>query len=73
MSTPAFTHGPVSNHPPRELELTPGDPTQTIHFKVAVGFNQVLAYVGSSGSSWPTRQELAEQAWSDDPRTGANT
>jgi hypothetical protein len=49
-----------------DLALTPGDPTQTIHFKVAVGFNQVLAYVGSS-ERFPTRRELAEQAVSDDP------
>jgi hypothetical protein len=50
-----------------DLALTPGDPTQTIHFKVAAGFNQVLAYVGSSGRDSPTRQQLAEQAASDDP------
>jgi hypothetical protein len=51
---------------PSDRAVTPGDPTRTIHFKVAVGFNQVLAYVGSP-ERYPTRQELAEQAVSDDP------
>jgi hypothetical protein len=50
-----------------DLALTPGDPTQTIHFKVAVGFNQVLAYVWSSVRAFPTRDELAKQAASNDP------
>jgi hypothetical protein len=49
------------------LAPTPGDPTQTIHFKVAVGFNQVLTYISGSLRAFPTRQELAEQARSDDP------
>jgi hypothetical protein len=50
-----------------DLALTPGDPTQTIHFKIAAAVNGVLAYVGSSGRGVATKQELAKQARSDDP------
>jgi hypothetical protein len=65
VNTPAFRRGPVSTAT-SDLALTPGDPTQTVHFKVALEFNQLLAYVGFSGR-YPTRRELAEQASSDDP------
>ncbi|MEA2131607.1 MAG: hypothetical protein QOJ85_4498 [Solirubrobacteraceae bacterium] len=50
-----------------DLALTPGDPTQTIHFKIAVALNQMLTYTGSSVRAFPTKHELAEQAGSDDP------
>jgi ABC-type glycerol-3-phosphate transport system substrate-binding protein len=49
------------------LALTPGDPIQTAHFKVAAGFDQVLAYTFSSVRAFPSRDELAKQAASNDP------
>jgi hypothetical protein len=49
-----------------DLALTPEDPTQTIHFKIAVATNRLLAYTLSDYRE-EKREQLAEQAGSDDP------
>jgi hypothetical protein len=67
MSTRRLVAHRVSLTPTSDLSLTPGDPTQTVHFKVASAFNQVLSYVFSSQRAFPLRDELAKQAASDDP------